>query len=185
MKHILSIATAGITLCFAPLFADNPQMSTEEENRVMESIQSALTQPGSVSFTPPAGWKIADPKALSPYVKIMVVGKGEKEFPPSINLAIDPFKGSLKEYLKIVKRYNDSQKAEWKDLGTIMTGAGEASLSQVDTKTKWGVEREMQLIFIRDGSAYILTAAALKDEFANHYNEFFAALKSVRINPEK
>ena len=155
----------------------------------MEKIQSdyekMATEPGGVMFTPPAGWKLADPKMLSKYVKLMVVSEGKGDFPPSINLAYDPFKGNMKEYLKIVKRYNDSQNAEWKDLGTIRTEAGDASLSQVDTKTKWGVERQMQVIFLKDSTAWILTCSALKSDFSKYYKDFFEAMKSLRVNTLK
>lgn len=139
----------------------------------------------SVTFTPPTGWEMAESKALSPNVKAMVVGKGNKEFPPSINLAVEPYKGSQKEYLKLVKRINDAARREWKDLGLIRTSAGDASLSQVDEKGEWGDIRMMHVILVKDEMAYILTAAAAREEFSHFYKDFFAAMRSLNITQTK
>ncbi len=139
-------------------------------------------EPGALLFTPPEGWMMADSAALPPSVKAMVIGQGANEFPPSINLAVEPFKGSLKDYLKTIKAINDSQGAEWKDLGTIRTEAGNASLSQVDSKTEWGDVRMMHVVLVKNDNAFILTAAALKEEFPRFYKDFFRSLRSVRLN---
>lgn len=133
-------------------------------------------------FTPPQGWRLADTKALPPSVKIMVVGKGERDFPPSMNLGTEPFDGTLKDYLKVVKSINDAQGATWKDLGMIRTEAGEASLSQLDTKTEWGNVKMMHVMMVKNGTVYILTAAALQEEFPKFYKDFFDAMKSFRFN---
>lgn len=76
---------------------------------------------------------------------------------------------------------NAAKGYEWKDLGTIQTQAGTGNLSQADTKTQWGNVRLMHVILIKNGNIYILTASALKEEFSIFYNEFFAAMRSLRI----
>ncbi|WP_096030661.1 hypothetical protein [Candidatus Protochlamydia naegleriophila] len=124
---------------------------------------------------------MADSKLLPERVRLMVVGQGPSAFPPSMNLSLEPYSGSLKEYLKIIKNMNDAQGFEWKDLGTIRTEAGTASLSQVDTKTEWGNVRLMHVILLKNGTIYILTASALKDEFSQFYKEFFASMRSLRV----
>lgn len=153
------------------------------------TMQTTLPKPkqdnrpsGVVTFTPPTGWHLADAHGLPPSVRVMVVGKGKSPFPPSMNLSTQPFKGTLKDYLKIVKGMNDAQGYEWKDLGTIQTQAGVASLSQVDTKSEWGTMRMMHTILLKSGTIYILTASALKEEFPQFYRDFFAAMKSLRVN---
>lgn len=148
----------------------------------MAEPQLSSDEPGAVVFTPPEGWMMADSKALPPSVKIMVVGQGEHEFPPSINLGVEPYEGTLKEYLKTIKAINDSQGAEWKDLGTIRTDAGNANLSQLDSKTEWGDIRMMHVILIKNKHAFILTAASLKEEFPRFYKDFFKSMRSLRIN---
>ena len=148
-----------------------------------EKKEAEVEQPKDpiVYFTPPPGWMIADPSALSGRVRMMIVGKAPSNFPPSLNLTSEPYQGTLKQYLKIVKNINDAKGYEWKDLGTIKTDAGIASLSQVDTKSQWGTVRQMHVIIIKNGTVYLLTAAALKEEFSIFYKEFFAAMRSLKI----
>lgn len=145
-------------------------LSAEEEAPIRQAV-----------FTPPEGWRAADSASLPKSVKYMVVGKGSHDVPPSINLGYEVFAGSLKDYLKIVQRFNASQGDSWKDLGTIETAGGSASLSQVDVKTEWGPIRQMHLIYKDEGIIYILTAAAARDEFSKFYNLFFQSLRSFHI----
>lgn len=135
-----------------------------------------------VTFTPPPGWKMAeDISSRFPKVKVMVVGQTESGYPPNINLSMESYNGTLKDYLKKVKEYEESQGNEWKDLGSIKAEAGSGSLSQFDTKTKWGNTRYMRLIFIKNGTIYLLTASALANEFSKYYKDFFASMRSLRI----
>lgn len=145
------------------------------------SLLAAEDTEGIVLFTPPAGWGLADTTSLPPHVRAMVVGKGPSAFPPSMNLSWEPYKGTLKQYLKTVKNLNSAHGYEWKDLGTIQTQAGNASLSQVDTKSQWGDVRLMHVILIKNGNVYILTASALKNEFSQFYKDFFASMRSIRV----
>lgn len=151
------------------------------ENSSSESVLNTST-PGAVYFTPPAGWRQADSTTISPTIKILVVGKGKKDFPPSINLAVEPYKGTLNDYLKLVKKINLSKGGSWKDLGKIQTEAGEGSLSQLDTKTAWGNTRMLHTIVLRDNTIYIMTAAALQEEFSSYYKSFFDSMRSLHIN---
>jgi hypothetical protein len=127
---------------------------------------------------------MADPKILPERVKVMVVGQGPSAFPPSMNLSMEPYSGSLKQYLKNVKNRNLAQGYEWKDLGTIRTEAGNASLSQVDTKSEWGTVRLMHVILLKNGTIYILTASALQEEFSQFYKDFFNSMRSLRVVKE-
>lgn len=161
------------------------QLSPQEERQIQEDFRHAAREPGSLLFAPPEGWRLADPKSLPPNIEFMVVGKGRHEMPPSINLSLESFDGSLKDYLKIVKSINEAQKTDWKDLGTIRTEAGDGSLSQVDMPSEWGELRLMHVILVNDGHAYIVTAAALKDEFPHFYKEFFKAFRSLRFAPKQ
>lgn len=134
-----------------------------------------------VFFTPPPNWLGVDPNMLPEKVKVMVIGKGPNGFPPSLNLSWENYSGTLKDYLKIVKNLNTAHGYEWKDLGTIQTQAGIGSLSQVDTQTQWGNVRLMHVILKKNGKIYILTASALKNEFAIFYKDFFSAMRSLKI----
>lgn len=153
-----------------------------EEQAIHELYTSAKDAPGAIMFTPPQGWRLVNPKELPGSIKAMVIGKGQGAVPPTISLGVDRFQGTLKEYLKKVKAINDSHGDEWKDLGTIQTEAGPASLSQVDIKTQWGVVRAMHVILVKDGNAYILTTSSPKEEFSQFYPEFFKVIRSLKMN---
>jgi hypothetical protein len=134
-----------------------------------------------ILFTPPAGWRAADAKMLPPSVKAMAIGKGAAEYPPSINLGTETYQGTLKQYLNRIKEINRAQGIEWKDLGALQTAAGKGSLSQIDKKTEWGEVRMMHFIMSHEGVVYIMTAAALKEEFPRFYNDFFSAFQSLHF----
>jgi hypothetical protein len=176
----------SVGLALSCLFGFSPQAFSAVSPSQQQKNQASTEQKdeGVVVFTPPTGWYLADSSALPPTVKLMVIGKGKHPFPPSINLATQPYKSTLKQYLKTVKAINESQGTEWKDLGTIRTEAGNASLSQVDRKTEWGEERLMHVILLKNDYIYILTASALKDEFPQFYKDFFAAMRSLRVNKD-
>lgn len=146
---------------------------------------SSLAADSVVSFAPPTNWKMAEESSLSKNVKAMVIGPATGHVPPSINLATEVFNGSLQDYLNVIKSISKAKGSSWKDLGTIVTPAGTASLSQLDNDTKWGKMRMMHAILYRDGTIYILTAAALKDEFPTYYPQFFSALKSLSITDQE
>lgn len=154
-----------------------------EDQSVVENtnLTSQEQEKGFLTFTPPQGWRTADQKGLPPSVKIMVVGQGSHTFPPSINLGTEKYKGSLREYLNMIKDINNSSGADWKDLGSIKTQAGNASLSQVDSKTEWGEVRMMHAIMVQGGDAYVLTCAALKEEFPKFYKDFFSSMRSLNF----
>ncbi len=149
------------------------------------SIHPLFGDFGIMKFDSPKGWRYADLKEYPNSVKVVVVGKGKSSFPPQLNLNTEPYEGTLPEYLEIVKKYNQSQKTEWKDLGTIRTECGEASLSQVDVMTEWGVVRMMHVILIKDKIVYILNASAAKEEFAAFYPDFFRSFRSLSYSIEQ
>ncbi|NGX42551.1 MAG: hypothetical protein K940chlam7_00831 [Chlamydiae bacterium] len=178
----LTTLSVGLVLLYGQLNAQLPFPTNFDKTE--DEYKQLSQEPGAIVFSPPQRWHLADPEALPPSVKLMVVGKGNYEFPPSINLSTEEFEGTVKDYLKIVKEINSSQGSDWKDLGVIRTKAGEASLSQADVVTEWGGVRMMHVIISRNGMIYILTAAALKEEFPKFYKTFFESLRSLRINKD-
>ncbi len=176
-----ALALSG-TIYFIPLFVmaaePAPSQQTAPQSFIPKKSEEEL-----VLFNPPEGWHLAkvDP-ALFPTIKILIIGKGKHNFPPSINLAIQPYQGTLKQYLKNIKARNDAEGVEWKDLGSFRTEAGNGNLIQVDRKMEWGQERLMHLILLKNEKIYILTASALKDEFSQLYKQFFNAMCSLRIS---
>jgi len=160
------------------------ESNESEKSKLADQFLKAAGQEGSILFTPPEGWGAVDPQSLglSEIIKAMVIGKGKHEFPPSMNLAIHPYGGTIKDYLKEVKKENDAIRADFKDLGNIQVQAGDARLCQVDFKTKYGEVREMHLFLLKEGTMFVLTAGALKEEFPKFYNDFFSSMRSLRFN---
>jgi len=121
-------------------------------------------------FIPPSTWEQVDPKLLSPTVIIGYVDKSKTGFLPSINLAKENVNVSLSNYLLEVKKlYQKNKNNRWRDLGYIVTKAGKARLTEIDTKNKWGEVRILQLIFMKNSTVYVLTSSALKKDFHQFY----------------
>ncbi len=133
-------------------------------------------------FTPPSDWEIAAPETLAPSVKIAFIKKSSKGLCSSLNLAIEEVDVSMSEYLKVVQNIHEhNRNNQWRKLGKIQTSAGSAQLTEIDTTTEFGPLRMLQLILIKDRHAYILTAAALKEEFPAFYKDFQKAFRSLTL----
>lgn len=172
MKKILKSSFILFTAIFVLSFADPKESFENSMNKTTDEM---------ITYIPPKGWKSLDLDGQSPLIKSIVIGPSKSHFPPSLTLAIEPYKGTLKDYLKVVKEINKKEKTEWKDLGKIQTKASEASLSQYDEESNWGITRTMTTIFVRNGNAYILSATALKSEFSDFYTSFFNAISSIEF----
>ncbi|MBY0530019.1 MAG: hypothetical protein K2P51_07490 [Rhabdochlamydiaceae bacterium] len=136
-------------------------------------------------FLPPKGWDIVDPRTLSPRVQISFFKKKSEGFCPSINLAIEHVDISQSEYLKAVKNIQEADRANrWRHLGKVHTTCGVAELTEIDTQSDWGPVRMLQLILVKHGNAYVLTAAALKKEIPQLYREFQTAFRSLQITED-
>lgn len=203
MEQIIEMAVCEVRWHVQPpessplISSDAPQeILTADAAPMDEAI--AINEPSAVSepiaqensyefvrFTVPEHWSFADLASLPKTIKVMVVGKGNFEFPPSLHLGTEPFVGTLKEYMQIIKEINEAKNVDWRDLGMIQTEAGRGHLIQMDKKTQWGDVRYLQLILIRNEVVHIMTAAALKKEFSKFYKEFFASLKSLHVEKEE
>lgn len=179
-EKIVTINPGTTPSLVAPL-TEEPISDDRASPASVASSLSTQSEEEIVSFSPPQGWFYVDRDKLKPSVLYMIVGKAKSSFPPSMNLTSQPYSNSLKQYLKMIKEKNASEGYEWKDLGTIKTKAGNASLSQVDTKTEWGSVRFMHVILLKNGRIFILTAAALTEEFSFYYKDFFESMSSLNI----
>src|SRR3984957_10065767 len=173
MRRMLLLAI--LSLFLTPLFAKNHSAS------IAQAVET--TSESHCYFVPPPGWEIADPSTLSSKIKIAFLKNSGKGFCPSINLAIEETDVSLSEYLKAVKTIHEQdRKNQWRALGKVRTVAGMAQLTEIDSTTEWGPVRILQLILIKDKHAYVVTAAALKEEMSNYYKEVQAAFRSLTIS---
>lgn len=136
-------------------------------------------------FVPPKGWEVSDPRTFSPHVQIAFLKNTGKGFCPSINLAVEETDASLSEYLKAVKAIHVQDKGTiWRILGKVRTSAGLAQLTEIDTATEFGPARLLQLILVKEGRAYVVTASALREEFPNFYKEFQSSFRSFAITQD-
>lgn len=137
-------------------------------------------------FKPPKEWELAQSKNLHGSVKIGFLTKSASSgFCPSLNLATEKVDIPLEAYIKAVKTIHESnRKNRWRDLGRMNTPSGPARLTEIDTHSEWGPIRLLQLISIKDGTAYILTAASLKEEFGQFHQEFKKVFQTFTITPD-
>lgn len=164
-----------LTVAFLPAFA-KPSVSSIAQ--AVETVPSAQCY-----FIPPKKWEISDPRTLSPKVKIAFLKKSVSGFCPSINLAVEETGASLNEYLKAIKAIHEQDRSnQWRALGKVRTGAGLAQLTEIDSTSEWGPVRLLQLILIKEGHAYVMTAAALKEEISKYYKDFQSAFRSFTLS---
>jgi hypothetical protein len=132
------------------------------------------------NLTAPTGWEcIQDETQLPKKVKLLFIGKGQGTFAPSINLAMEETTLGLEEYVKLAKKYHESQSETiCRPLGDIETKMGKASVLQIQRLTEWGDIRFLQASWVKEGMAYVITATAAHDEFANLYPDFYQAFFS-------
>ena len=177
MARISIFFTALYALAVSPVFAK--QHSTSIEKAVENASVSECF------FLPPKNWEIADPRSLSPRVKIAFIKNTGKGLCPSINLAVEQTQVSLSDYLKAVKAIHEQDRNNrWRALGKVRTAAGLAQLTEIDSSSEWGSVRLLQLILLKSGTAYVLTAAALKEEFSDFYKEFQSAFRSLTLSTD-
>ena len=150
--------------------------------RLLLLFAPLLAEANISMFTPPKEWALVDESLLAPRVKVGFFTKSKQEFCPSINLSEEKISITPKQYLKAVQKIHESNpKNRWRSLGEIPTREGNAILTSIDTETPLGKIRLLQVIFCKEGVAYILTGAALLEEFGKYQKEFLASFKSFRI----
>ncbi len=122
---------------------------------------------------------------MSPHVQVGFVSPESSEFRPSINLALETVNLPLKKYLKAVKQIHLSQPhTNWRDLGKFKFAAGEGRLTEISSRSAWGEIKMLQAIFIQEQTAYILTAAVLKKDYAKQQKTLLKALQSLTLAPD-
>ena len=136
-------------------------------------------------FTPPLGWEIGQLKNPSPHIKIGFIGKGSTDFRPSINLSVEEVDVPLKEYVTAVKELHLADPAtKWRDLGKFSMQGGIGRLTEISNTSPWGELKILQAILVKSDSAYILTAAVLKEDLAKIQAELMKSFQSLNIVPD-
>lgn len=138
-------------------------------------------------FIPPKDWHCVDPTHLPDCVEIKFFAPKIHGFIPCINLAKESIDNtSLKEYLKAVKEihYEDKNTKEWRDLGPFPIQAEKAQLTEIRKETPWGRVKMWQLIYIKNQTAYLITAAATQEEFPLLRPHFLKAFRSLKYTED-
>ncbi len=135
------------------------------------------------TFTPPSDWEMAQLTTPSPHVKMGFVGKGSAVFRPSINLATEEeVDVSLKEYVKAVKELQLADPmTKWRDLGKFAMEGGTGRLIEMTSPSPWGEVKVFQAFLVADQTAYILTAAVLKEDLPKLQSQLLASLRSLTL----
>jgi hypothetical protein len=134
-------------------------------------------------FNPPQEWKVIE--HVDSLVKITFVGKPKKNCNPLINLATEKVSISLKEYVSIVQKNCEADpNREWRDLGHFSTLAGQGRLIEIIRKTTGGDLSQLQLILVKNGSAYVITTSCAKEEFLGLSHLFYTTLKSFTVTSD-
>ncbi|MBS3903360.1 MAG: hypothetical protein KGZ30_03260 [Anaplasmataceae bacterium] len=98
----------------------------------------------------------------------------------TLNLAEEEIDCTLDEYIEAVKRIHTSNRHnDWIYLGMFPTKGGAAALTQMDSSTPAGPIRMLQLILVRDKTAYILTMSASKKQFSQFLTAFKKTFSSL------
>lgn len=139
----------------------------------------------AVYFIPPDGWDCVQPPKPDRFFQIAFIGKGQSDFRPSLNLAIEEIDVPLKEYLKAVRKIHETEmKVEWRDLGAFTFNSGKGRLAEITTPSPIGAIKMLQGILVQGRYAYILTGAALKEEFSTWQKPLLNALHSLAVVPD-
>jgi len=149
---------------------------------VLLSLFPCLYSANFYYFIPPKNWKLVDPTKLSKTIDVAFVENSKKPFKPSINLGIEKVSITLDKYVLAAKKQITANKSnQWRELGYIINKSGKAHLAQIDSKNSCGDIRSIQSIFVNEGTVFILTAVALKEDFEYCLNTFIEAFESFCI----
>lgn len=138
-------------------------------------------------FIPPEKWEIAQPKSDLGHLQIGFVNTSYRTFPPRISLATEEDAGtSVKEYVKAVKELQGTDPAikEWRDLGALKMQGGSGHLIEMQSSSSLGDIKILQAILIKNETAYILTASALKKDFPSIQSQILKTFQSLTLIPD-
>jgi len=136
-------------------------------------------------FAPPDEWEFAAAKNTDSCIQAGFLGKGSTPFRPSMNLAIEEVDVNLKQYLKAVKEIHlHSPGTTWRDLGKFVTLSGTGRLTEISTPSSFGNIKMLQMILIKDKVAYIMTGAAIKEDFLRLQDIFTKSFQSLRLEAD-
>ncbi len=131
-------------------------------------------------FHPPENWNCYPAKAVTGCLEIGFFKQSTSGLVYSVNLAKEQVTGNLQGYVKAVKEEQKKDRGKtWRDLGNFQTKAGLARLTEITRKTPWGKEKLWQLLFVKEGMAYVLTASSPEKDFSALRSTFVKVFRSL------
>lgn len=133
-------------------------------------------------FIPPENWEVVNPQSYPPLIKISFIKKQISTCRPTLNLAIQKTTLKLEEYSSEAKKTHMKEpNVNCKILDKIQLSQGLGNILKIN-KTTNGVDFEiLQMIFVKDGFAYVLTTACKEEEMLNNYKNFMDVFSSFKI----
>ena len=133
-------------------------------------------------FIPPSKWVISNPKTYSKHIQVAFTKKEKSPLRPSLNLAMQKTDLSLDEYIEQAKKIHEKDpNTKYTIIGTIDIKDGKANLSEIDKKIHSQNYKMLQMIFIKDKTAYVMTAASKKNDFLENSQNFIKTFKSFEL----
>ena len=135
-------------------------------------------------FLPPAGWQAARLDDPTSPIELAFIGPplSPAQLPPNISLSFEEVDCSLKDYVQGAKENILAEPGvTWRDLGKFKTVAGEARLTESSGHSNWGEIKTLQVLFVYEKKACILTATSLKKDFASLQSDLLNSLKSLTV----
>jgi len=137
-------------------------------------------------FSPPPNWEYIILPETPPCIKATFVGESSSPLKPSINIAQENISISEEAYLKAVKAIHDEEpNTKWKKTGKITTQVGIATLAEIDSKNSLGDLKMIQMILIKDKVAYIITGAAVKEDFPKIVQQLLQSCRSFHFEEKR
>ncbi len=136
----------------------------------------------TVFFIPPNKWELVNPKLYPPFIEVSFVKKEISTCRPTLNLAIQKTSLTLDEYTNEAKKIHIKERtATYRILDKIHLSQGPAYICQINKTTNSTDFEILQMIFVKDDYAYVLTAACRKEEMLKNYQTFMNVFTSFKI----
>lgn len=168
------IITIALFCISRPLYSENKELA--------DYYLTLKEKPGAGYFLPPKDWILLDPNELPDSIVMIATKRVGLSVPPTLNLAQEPFSGDLEDYMRIIHEINKKNGYVWARLGRLHTDAGPAQLSRREIPTEWGAVRQLHMVCIHKGQAYIITATTLSQDFTRYAKEISESMRSFRVN---
>ncbi|NGX55815.1 MAG: hypothetical protein K1060chlam5_00042 [Candidatus Anoxychlamydiales bacterium] len=136
-------------------------------------------------FIEPKDYQIVNPNAYTKHVKIGFIKKSLSSFSNSINLATQETSLNIDEYSKEVERtINQDENSKWSKIGFFKTKNYSVYLAKIEKLTKFGNVQMLQMYYIENNFAYVITAASLKENFLKNLKIFKEVIESFEISDD-